>query len=329
MESADGGLWVAVLNGLKWINRLRRWCWQSPPCYELRGRCFQLKERFVGYPALHRDFQRRTGYSLRLDDPQTFHQKITWLKIRRPPRQFVRAVNKATAKELALDWATRSGLSLTAARTLAVVDDPSRIPWDQLPERFVIKATHRSGANRFIDQRSPLDRHELNRTCRRWLDYPYGVFKHEWAYWSVPRRLLIEELIEPDNGAELLDYKFHMSRGACLMIQVNSGFRSGERRRSIVLPPWLPQSVTWLYPPPEQDPVPPENFAEMMELAQLFSSDCPYIRVDLYSLRRGGRSEILFGEFTYFPGSGSEPVDPVSFDRQLGQRLHLSPSECR
>ena len=66
------------------------------PRLRTTGPMYLTEKTLVGYPALHRDFQWRTGYSLRLDDPQTFHQKIIWLKIRRPPRQFFRAVQKAS-----------------------------------------------------------------------------------------------------------------------------------------------------------------------------------------------------------------------------------------
>lgn len=314
--------WQRIIRTLKAINRFRLWLWQTPPFYELRGRSFQLKERLVGYPALHRSFQERTGYPLNLKRPSTFHHKITALKIRRPPRIFVRAVDKVWAKDLAQEWAAQHGFQLDVARTLAVVTDVKDIHWDELPERFLIKATHRSGANHFVDQRAGVDRAALQTQCRQWLDYPYGVFKHEWAYWSVPRRLLIEELIEPDGGAELLDYKFHMSRGECLMIQVNEGFRSGERKRTMLLPPWEAQSVAWLYPRPNQVPYRPANLDKMMAMASTFSRDFTYMRVDLYSVKQSA-TRVMFGEFTFFPGSGSEPVDPYAFDLAIGERLKL------
>jgi hypothetical protein len=314
--------WRSGIRLLKRINHFYLWLNNIPIIYEIRGRCFQLKERLGGYPALHRDFERRTGYPLKLQSPQTFHHKLTFLKISRPPTIFVRAVDKSTSKDLALEWAESNGLTLSAARTLAVVDDPSRIPWSQLPEQFVLKATHRSGANLFIDQSQPLNREAIDSRCNQWLQYPYGVFKHEWAYWDVPRRLLVEELIELDDGGELIDYKFHMSRGECLMIQVNSGFRTNKKRRSIIFPPWSPQQVDWLYPRPDVDPLPPDNLDEMLEIAKAFSRNFPFVRVDLYSIL-GPVNKVFFGEFTFFPGSGSEPVSPMSFDMELGRRLNL------
>lgn len=325
-------VWRRLIRGLKAINRFRLWLWETPVFYELRGRSFQLKERWTGYPALHRAFLKRTGYELDLRNPRTFHHKITALKIRRSPRIFVRAVDKVWAKDLALSWAAQHGFDLGVARTLAVVKDVNHIPWEALPERFLIKASHRSGANHFVDQREGVDRAALQLKCRQWLDYPYGVYKHEWAYWPVPRRLLIEELIELEDDAELLDYKFHMSRGKCLMIQVNQGYQTGDRRRTMLLPPWQPQPVSWLYPRPDQMPAQPNNLEVMLEMASAFSREFSYLRVDLYSVNQPAASRsdpqqsslrVFFGEFTFFPGSGSERVDPFSFDLAMGERLEL------
>ena len=315
-------VWQRLIQGLKAINRFRLWLWETPPFYELRGRSFQLKERLTGYPALHQAFLKRTGYELDLVNPRTFHHKITALKIRRSPRIFVRAVDKVWAKDLALEWAAQHGFDLGVARTLAVVKDVDQIPWDALPERFLIKASHRSGANHFVDQREGVDRAALRLKCKQWLDYPYGVYKHEWAYWPVPRRLLIEELIEPDGGGEVVDYKFHMSRGRCFMIQVNQGFQSQERTVAIFRPPWIYQDVRWVYSQPLLPPLPPGNLDEMMAMAVVFSRDFPYLRVDLYSFVQD-IPRIFFGEFTFFPGSGSESVKPVSFDEVMGEKVQI------
>ena len=312
---------------LKRLNRFRLWLWETPPVYEIRGRCFQIKERLCGYPELHRAFRERTGYELNLRHPCTFHHKITVLKIRRSPRIFVRAVDKIFAKELALEWAHQHGFRLDVARTLAVTKDVSEIRWHELPQRFLIKATHRSGANLFVDQSQAFDLDAFRLQSRAWLQYPYGVYKHEWAYWPVPRRLLIEELIEPVDGEELVDYKFHMSRGRCLMIQVNQGLRSGERTIAILHPSWQLQPVQWVYPQPEVIPQRPDTFYEMLEMASAFSREFPYLRVDLYSVKQVMSgvmvSRVMFGEFTFFPGSGSESVDPFAFDLAIGKEIKL------
>ena len=311
-----------IFSLLKSLNQCRKQLWISPFVYDLRGRCFALKERCMGFPVLRRQFLEKNGYEIDLKSPRSFNQKISWLKLQPVTPLQVQAVDKARAKQLALTWAEEHGLALRASRTLAVVSRPSDIPWDSLPPQVVLKATHGSGSVKFVDRNRADLSGSLEPLLESWLHYPYGIYKHEWVYWPVRRRLLVEEWLDANCESGLVDYKFHMSHGECLMIQVNEGFRSGDRKRTMLLPPWNPQPVKWLYSRPDQDPVCPENLDQMMAIASAFSRDFPYIRVDLYSVKQTVL-QVMFGEFTFFPGSGSEPVDPYSFDLVMGQRLKL------
>ena len=63
----------------------------------------------------------------------------------------------------------------------------------------------------------------------------------------------------------------------------------------------------------------------MLRIAELFSVDFDYVRIDLYNLPRAdGGFDIYFGEFTLFPGSGMSDIAPRSFDRWLGSQIVLS-----
>ena len=309
---------------LKALNRRREQLWRSPLVYGWRGRCFVLKERCTGFPALRRQFFGKTGYEIDLKSPRTFNQKISWLKLQPITSFQVEAVDKARSKQLALAWANEHGLELHASQTLALVSRPSEIPWESLPPRVVLKATHASGAVQFVDRNQNDLSESIEPLLESWLQYPYGVYKHEWVYWPVRRRLLVEEWLDSDRASGLVDYKFHMSRGRCLAIQVNEGFQTGVRTRSILTPDWCPHDVDWLYPRPSSLPKCPPNLKDMLRLAQVFSRDCAYLRVDLYNVPRpNGSLGIYFGEFTFFPGSGSEEIRPYSFDLWLGSQIEL------
>jgi hypothetical protein len=309
---------------LKTLNQRREQLWTSPLVYCWRARCFALKERCTGFPAFRQKFLEKNGYEINLKSPRSFNEKISWLKLQPVTRLQVKAVDKVSAKQLALAWAKENGLELQASRTLAVVDRPSDIPWDSLPSRVVLKATHGSGSVHFVDR----DRGDLSVSLEplleSWLQYPYGVYKHEWVYWPVRRRLLVEEWLDADRASGLVDYKFHMSCGKCLAIQVNEGFQSGERTRAILTPDWQPHDVFWIYPRPVSVPECPPNLAEMLKVAKAFSRDFSYIRIDLYNLPRRGRGlDIYFGEFTFFPASGCVEMRPRSFDFWLGDQIVL------
>lgn len=312
---------------LKSLNQRRKRLWASPFVYGWRGRFFALKERCMGYPVLRRQFLEKTGYEMDLKSPRSFNQKISWLKLQRVTPLQVQAVDKASAKHLALAWAKEHGLALHASRTLAVVSRSDEIPWASLPSRVVLKATHASGAVQFVDRTRADLSPSLEPLLGSWLRYPYGIYKHEWVYWPVRRRLLVEEWLDADRGSGLVDYKFHMSRGRCLVVQVNEGFQIGERTRAIFTPDWQPHDVHWLYSRPLSLPKCPPNLSKMLEIAQVFSRDFPYIRVDLYNIpRESGGFDIYFGEFTFFPGSGCEEILPRSFDIWLGDQIAFEKS---
>ena len=63
----------------------------------------------------------------------------------------------------------------------------------------------------------------------------------------------------------------------------------------------------------------PENWDLMIKLAANLSKDFPFVRVDLYNIN--GR--IIFGELTFYPGSGYTSYTPDSFDFELGQQFVL------
>ena len=67
-------------------------------------------------------------------------------------------------------------------------------------------------------------------------------------------------------------------------------------------------------------PLPPQ-FDEMKELARELSAPFPYVRVDFYN----PPNQIIFGELTFFPGSGLLPLVPVenNYDALLGAELDL------
>ena len=53
----------------------------------------------------------------------------------------------------------------------------------------------------------------------------------------------------------------------------------------------------------------------MVEIARQLSSDFPHVRVDLYNVE----GKIIFGELTFYDGSGYMSYDPDSFDIEMGR----------
>ena len=63
----------------------------------------------------------------------------------------------------------------------------------------------------------------------------------------------------------------------------------------------------------------PENYDEMIEIAKILSEDFLHARIDLYNLN----GSIIFGETTFFPGSGYMGFIPDNFDKIIGNAFIL------
>lgn len=63
----------------------------------------------------------------------------------------------------------------------------------------------------------------------------------------------------------------------------------------------------------------PDNWDEMLRIAETLSADFPHVRVDLYNV--GGK--IIFGELTFYNDSGYMRYDPDEFDFIAGDMFEL------
>ena len=59
--------------------------------------------------------------------------------------------------------------------------------------------------------------------------------------------------------------------------------------------------------------------SELLAKARMLSMGIPYLRVDFYY----NKGRLLFGELTFFPGSGFEQFEPDSYDVEIGRWIKL------
>jgi len=304
------------------IRQYVRSFWQSSAALRFQEYLFEIREKITGYPRLKWDFQIKTGYELDLDNPASFNQKVSWKKVydRNPLLPVVAdkyQVRDYLRRVLGTEEAEEILIPL-----LYVTNKPETIPFDDLPEEYIIKANHGSRTNIIVEKERPITRQHIIAQCRIWLKTPYAPFKHEWAYQKIKRKIVIEKLLRDENGKIPVDYKFHMANGKCLMIQVNQGNFSDPKNRTLTLftKDWSKIDVFWHHPPADSVER-PENLDTMIQLAETLSRPFDYVRIDLYSIK----NKIYFGEFTNYPTSGRAIVKPLSFDFEIGAKWQLTP----
>ena len=83
-------------------------------------------------------FRLRMGYKLNLDNPQTFCEKLQWLKLHNRKPEYTQMVDKYDAKRYVADIIGEEYI----IPTIGVWDRVEDIDFDKLPNQFVLKCTH-------------------------------------------------------------------------------------------------------------------------------------------------------------------------------------------
>ncbi len=183
-----------------------------------------------------------------------------------------------------------------------------------LPERFVVKPNHCSGAVLLVDDAAKVDWVVVRDFGRHWLEVDYSDGYGEWEYRWIPRRLFIEEYLEGPEGKVAYDYKFFCFHGKVSLVQVDVD-RYGNRARAFFDRDFRERFPFRRGQRQYQGTLEkPSCFEEMREIAERLSDGESFVRVDLYDIGRP-----VFGELTLHPHGGHGDYDPADWDAHLGE----------
>ena len=235
-----------------------------------------------------------------LTAPKTLTEHIQRRKLTDRNPRFVRMADKVAVKDhvsrtLGSHWVTP-----TLWRGIRLPVEPV---W---PMPFVIKSRH--GCSQVFVVRTLEDYTVGRRLARRWIGHTYGRWLDEWSYGQIPKGLLVEPFIG-EGGALPIDYKFFVFAGKVAFIQVHLA-RSTAHRWIVFDLDWCRVSLSTR----DSDPPPPTRLSELIEAAETLGAEFDFVRVDLYEVA----SKPVFGELTFYPGSGLEKVQPESLDLAMG-----------
>ena len=134
-------------------------------------------------------YKSRMGRKLDLDNPQTFNEKLQWLKLydRRP--EYTMMVDKYKVRDYIAEKLGEEYL----IPLLGVWDDPDEIDFDALPNQFVLKCNHNSGLGMCIcKDKTKLDIEKVKEELRKGLKQDYYLTGREWPYKDVLRKIICE-----------------------------------------------------------------------------------------------------------------------------------------
>ncbi len=266
---------------------------------------------------LKRQFQAEMGKPLDLEHPQTYNEKLQWLKLHNHDPRYTVLVDKyrvrdVIAKELGEEY---------LIPLLGVWEDPEEIDFDALPQQFVLKCNHNSGVGMCIcTDKTSLDIPQVKAELRKGLAQDYYLTGREWPYKDVPRKIIAEQYIEDSNG-ELNDYKFFCFDGYVDNVMVVADRTTGDPHFYHFDRNWrLCQYNRLCRSLPKDYTIPkPDTMDQMFELAAKLSKGMPHVRMDFYSVD----GHIYFGEYTFFNQSGYETGFDDYSDSHLGSLIQF------
>lgn len=268
---------------------------------------------------LMRKYKALMKKDLNLDAPQTYTEKLQWLKLYDRRSEYTVMVDKCAAKEYV---ASKIGQQYIIP-TIGIWDDPDEIDFNLLPDKFVIKCNHNSGLGMYICyDKSQMNVDQVKISLKKGLAQNYFLTGREWPYKNVKPRIIAEAYMEDSTYKELRDYKFFTFGGEPKVLYIAQG--RGKDEPTVAdffdmdfhhLPFTIDHDMA--NTPPQK----PTCFEEMKRLAAILSEGTPQLRVDFYEV--DGR--VYFGEMTFFHCSGMEAFHPEEWDRIFGDWVTLPP----
>ena len=252
------------------------------------------------------------GKKPNLETPQSFNEKMNWLKLRDRRDVYTTMADKYAAKTYV---AERIGPEYVV-KNYGVYDRWEDIDFDSLPNKFVIKGTHDSGGAFICKDKNTFDFKEAEQRIKHNLRINYFFPLREWPYKNIKPRIIVDQLLDDHSGSELRDYKFWCFNGKpTFMYVTNKGKVIKENFYDM---DFKPISIDHGFERTIPEYEKPTNFDKMKELAAQLSAGIPFVRVDFFNVD----GKIYFGEFTFYDWGGMRPFRN-DWDEKIGQFIEL------
>jgi hypothetical protein len=186
--------------------------------YKARRKCQVLAHKVVSNEAMSKFYFKIVLHKkLNLENPQTFNEKIQWMKLYYYPKNPL--VVNGSDKYAVREYIEKKGYGDKLVPLLGVWDTAEDINWDKLPDRFVLKCNHGCAYNIVVSDKSKLDKAATVKQLNEWLKEDFGAFNIELHYSAIKHhRITCEEFL----GENITDYKFFCFNGEPHCIYVST-----------------------------------------------------------------------------------------------------------
>lgn len=254
------------------------------------------------------------GHLPNLKNPQKFNEKLLKLKLENYDHNA--QVKKCADKYAVREYVESKGFGYLLNELIDVYDCVDDINWNSLPNKFVMKWNFGSGYNIICYDKSKLNEYEIKKKLKLWEREKYYLEYAEMQYKDVDKKIIIEKLLESENGDFPADYKVYCFHGKAKAILYISDRGTLNTKGVFFTTGWNYLGVAdKKYKEPKYIPERPKSLDTMIAAAESLSKDFPFVRVDFYYCN----GKVIFGEMTFTPAGCHD----VSHTPVMTNMLHV------
>lgn len=263
---------------------------------------------------------------LDLKHPKDLNEKILWAKLFSDTKDWVRLADKYEVRK----YVEECGLGEILVKLYAVWFSKEDVDFDDLPNKFIIKANNGDGkgTHRILRKAELTEdkKHETIELVDEWLHRKnIGALHSEPHYKEMKPCVIAEEVLPNEPGTTTLtDYKIWCFNGKAYYIWVCNDRSKGGNSAHV-----MTYDLNW-NPHPEFSVfnsdylrgkiIPrPDNLDEMIRVAERLSQGFPELRVDLYNVQ----GKVYFGELTFTSQGGFMDFYTPEFNLEMGSKFDI------
>lgn len=268
-------------------------------------------------------YRKRCGKTLNLQNPQTFDEKLWYLKLHNRDPLLTICSDKYRVRE----YVEHCGLGFLLNELYGVYDNARDIEFSKFHEPVFLKCNHTSGDNVIYDPHKPFDQEDFVKRFNFVLKQNSYVKSREWNYKNIKPKIIAEKVLRDKNGKLPLDYKFLCFDGEpkLLFLDIDVCTEDGKHNainyRNVYDMNFRLLDMTETRDHKDLDTIKkPENFEKMAEYAAILSKPFAQCRIDFYNID----GKIYFGEITFYHGGGCNNIQPREWDLKIGSWIDIN-----
>lgn len=261
---------------------------------------------------------------LNLKSPKTLNDKILYMSLRTDTTIWTRLADKYNVR----GYVKECGLSDILVPLLGYWRSAEEIDFNKLPNEYVLKTVQGSGDIILVKNASCINKEKIRRQMRKAVKMKYGELEAGRHYMRIVPAIIAEGLLYNDNlsakySSSIIDYKIWCFNGKPHYVWVCC---NRDKNGTDV----MTYDMNWQAHPEYSifydhyrrgRVIPkPENFDQMILIAEKLSKPFPVVRVDLYNI--GGK--IYFGEMTFTSLGGLMDFYTEEFQNIAGDLIDVN-----